>query len=313
MRFVKMHGLGNDYVLVHTVTDPVTEPSTLARSISDRHRGVGSDGLILVTPSEIADLGMKIYNADGSRAQMCGNGIRCVAKYAVERGLCSSATLRIETDAGVRKATCAVTDGSVTHVQIDMGSPRFLDHSGQPPAEEDAAVIERPVPVNGRTLAVTFVSIGNPHAVVFVDTLDQVDLARDGAALASNPLLPGGINAHFVKIESPDDCTMVSWERGSGATQACGTGACAAAAAGHRLQRLQFPLTVHLPGGDLYVEQTHSEKPVNRGNLLMTGPAEEVFAGVWPCSGRVSGRSERPPVSGPANENERGAAGGGLP
>lgn len=292
MQFVKMHGLGNDYILVHTVTDPVTEPSILARSISDRHRGVGSDGLILVTPSEVADVGMQIYNADGSRAQMCGNGIRCVAKYAVDRGLCSSATLRIETDAGVRQAICAATGGSVTNVQIDMGSPRFLDRSGRPVADEDTAVIDRPVPVNGRTLAVTCVSIGNPHAVVFVDTLDQVDLARDGAALASSPLLPGGINAHFVRIESPHDCTMVSWERGSGATQACGTGACAVAAAARRLGLTEYPLTVHLPGGDLYIEQTEPDKPVNQGHLLMTGPAEEVFAGVWPCGGSVRDGSE---------------------
>lgn len=281
MRFVKMHGLGNDYILVDTLTDPVTEPCILARSISDRHRGVGSDGLILVTPSEIADVGMQIYNADGSRAEMCGNGIRCVAKYAVDHGLCSSARLRIETDAGVREASCAVSGGGVTNVQIDMGSPRFLDRSGQPVADEDTAVIDCLVPVNGRTLAVTCVSIGNPHAVVFVDTIDQVDLARDGAALASTPLFPGRINAHFVRIESPRDCTMVSWERGSGATQGCGTGACAVAAAAHRLGRIQFPLTVHLPGGDLYIEQTEPDKPVNQGHLLMTGPAEEVFVGAW--------------------------------
>ena len=292
MQFVKMHGLGNDYILVHTVTDPVTEPSILARSISDRHRGVGSDGLILVTPSEVADVGMQIYNADGSRAQMCGNGIRCVAKYAVDRGLCSSARLLIETDSGVRRACCTVTAGGVTNVQIDMGIPRFLDRSGQAVADEDTAVIDRPMPVNGKTLAVTCVSIGNPHAVVFVDTLDQVDLARDGAALASSPLFPGGINAHFVRIESPHDCTMVSWERGSGATQACGTGACAVAAAARRLGRIQYPLTVHLPGGDLYIEQTESDKPVNQGHLLMTGPAEAVFAAVWPCGGSVRDGSE---------------------
>ncbi len=282
MRFVKMHGLGNDYILVHTVTDPVTEPSILARSISDRHRGVGSDGLILITPSEVADVGMQIYNADGSRAEMCGNGIRCVAKYAVERGLCTSPTLRIETDAGVREAHCTVTGSSVTRVQIDMGSPRFLDQRGPPQPDGDRDMIDRPVTVNGRTLAVTYISVGNPHAVVFVDTLDHVDLALDGACLASKPLLPGGINAHFVQIESPGDCTMVSWERGSGATQACGTGACAVAAAGHRLERLQFPLTVHLPGGDLYIDHTEPDRRVDQGHLLMTGPAEEVFAGVWP-------------------------------
>lgn len=288
MRFVKMHGLGNDYILVHTLTDPVAEPCNLARAISDRHRGVGADGLILVTPSEIADVGMQIYNADGSRAEMCGNGIRCVAKYAVDHGLCSSAKLRIETDSGVRQASCTVTGGGVTDVQIDMGSPRFLDRSGQPVADEDTAVIDRPVPVNGRTLAVTCVSIGNPHAVVFVDTLETVDLARDGAALASNPLFPGGINAHFVRVESPHDCTMISWERGSGATQACGTGACAVAAAARRLGRTRFPLTVHLPGGDLYIEQTEPDSPVNQQHLLMTGPAEEVFAGVWPRGGSVA-------------------------
>jgi diaminopimelate epimerase len=242
-----MHGLGNDYVYVNCLDEQVVDAPVLARAMSDRHRGVGSDGLILICPSEIADLRMEMYNADGSRAQMCGNGIRCVAKYAHEHGLFRSNPMRIETDGGTRDAEVKLEGDIVTAVRIDMGRPRF-DPASLPCTLDGDRIVDRDLQIAGRSYQITCVSMGNPHVIVFVDDLAGVDLANAGSAIENHEVFPERTNAHFVKIVSPNEARMISWERGSGATQACGTGACAVGVAGVLTDRLQRRATLHLPG-----------------------------------------------------------------
>lgn len=269
-----MHGLGNDYVFVNCFVEAVDDPAAVARAISDRHRGVGGDGLILICPSKTADVRMEMYNADGSRAQMCGNGIRCVAKYAYEHGLARSNPLRIETDAGVRQVRLCVEQGCVQRVRVDMGRPS-LDPKDLPSTIEADSIIAKAMEIGGRSYEVTCVSMGNPHAVVFVDDLEAVDLASVGPRFENAPLFPERINAQFVRVDSPRKITMKTWERGSGATQACGTGACAACVAGAVTGRTQRRITASLPGGDLEVEWAEDD------HVHLTGPAVEVFSGEW--------------------------------
>lgn len=274
MMFSKMHGTGNDFVVVDARSEPVADAPGLSRRICDRHAGVGADGLILLRRSETAVVRMEIYNTDGSRPQMCGNGIRCVAKYAFEHGLCSEASILIDTDDGVKMAECGVDDGRVTRVRIDMGRPRFA------PAEipvllPGAAVVNHPVEVRGRSLPMTCVSMGNPHAVLFVDDFDSIQLTVDGAALERHPLFPERVNVHFVRVDDASRVTVHTWERGSGATRACGTGASAVCVAGVRTERTRRRITACVPGGELDLEWTQA------GPVFMTGPAVEVFQGRW--------------------------------
>ena len=275
MRFTKMHGLGNDYVVVDTFSERVDDPVALARGIADRRRGVGCDGLLLVGPTDGADLRMEIYNSDGSRAAMCGNGLRCVAKFAYEHGRCRRSPMRVATDAGLRIAECFTEGDRVVRVRVAMGAAEYRP-AGLPAFAGRDAVIDEPFIVHGRTLHGTFVSMGNPHLVVFVRDLAEIVLNRDGPALESHPSFPDRINVHFARVDSRSVVTMVSWERGAGAVQACGTGACAVADAAFTHQFTAFPTIVRLPGGDLSIERDAA------GALLMTGPAEEVFAGEWP-------------------------------
>ncbi len=270
-----MHGLGNDYVYVSLFSETVTDAPTLARVMSDRHTGIGSDGLILIGPSESADVRMEMFNADGSRAQMCGNGIRCVAKYAVEHGLAVGPELRIQTDDGIKSAKCHAKSGRVGRVRIDMGEPA-LEAKAIPCTINLEQVVDCPLRVGNRELRVTCVSMGNPHAVVFVDDPGEIDLAIVGPALERAPEFPERINAHFVRVTSPDHVVVRTWERGSGITRACGTGACAVCVAGAVTGRTQRSMTVSLPGGDLEIEWA----PNNR--VYMTGPAVEVYTGEWP-------------------------------
>lgn len=317
MKFVKMHGLGNDYVYVNAFEQEVKDPAAVARRVSDRHRGVGADGLILIAPSKVADVRMEMYNADGSRGKMCGNGIRCVAKFAVERGLVKSADplaeknrknifprilrgslvyLTVETDAGVRElAAVRGRSGKVEQVCVDMGAPILpaaqipVDVSKLPGSlKPDEPVVKVPLEIPSGTRPMTCVSMGNPHAVFFVDDLGRIDLAKDGPFVETHPAFPDRVNAHFVQVDSeggsasrtqrpsPSEVKILTWERGSGATQACGTGACAVAVAGVLEGRLERVVTAHLPGGDLYLEWS------DQGTVYMTGPAEEVFTGCWP-------------------------------
>jgi diaminopimelate epimerase len=275
MKFTKMHGLGNDYVYVNCCTQRVENPPGLARALSDRHTGVGSDGLILIRPSDKADVRMEMYNADGSRAQMCGNGIRCLAKYALEHGLAAGPELGIDTDDGVKLATCEVVDGLVRSVRIDMGLPA-LAASALPSMIGVDRIIDYPLLIDTVTHVVTCVSIGNPHVVVFVDDPSAVALEVVGPRFENAPEFPERINTHFVRVDSSTHVTMRTWERGSGATRACGTGACAVCVAGAVTQRTQRRITATLPGGDLRIEWADND------HVYMTGPAVEVFTGVWP-------------------------------
>ncbi|MEP0845894.1 MAG: diaminopimelate epimerase [Phycisphaerae bacterium] len=279
LQFTKMHGLGNDYVYVSLFDQSVANPVRLAKAISDRHRGVGSDGLILVGPPESADAHarMQMFNADGSRAQMCGNGIRCVAKLAYERGWARSNPLRVQTDAGVLSLDLALDRaGRVEQVRVDMGAP-VLDPRQIPVLLPGERVVSAAIPLPEKVLNVTCVSMGNPHAVFFVEDLMQVPLKQWGPMIERHPLFPQRINAHFVQVQSPERVKMATWERGAGATQACGTGASAVCVAGVLNRLTQRKITAQLPGGFLTLEWDEGS-----GHVFMTGPATEVFTGVWP-------------------------------
>ena len=277
MRFTKMQGAGNDYVFVDCFKQEVAEPASLAIAISDRHFGVGADGLILILPGVLADVRMRIFNANGLEAEMCGNGIRCLAKYAYERGLAKANPMRVETVSGVKEIELEVSrTGLVVAATVDMGRPAF-DAAAVGAKISQERIIDQQLATSAGPLAVTCVSMGNPHAVVFVDDVVAVPLERLGPELSDHQLFAGGINVHFVQVDSPTEVTVRTWERGSGVTLACGTGASAVCAAGSITGRTGRKLTVHLPGGGLQVEWRQSDD-----HVLMTGPAVEVFTGDWP-------------------------------
>ncbi len=279
LRFTKMHGLGNDYVYVNAFEQPVSDGRALARKLADRHRGVGGDGLILVAPpttSGPADVRMEMYNADGSRAQMCGNGIRCVAKFAYERGLARVNPMRVQSDAGIHQLDLTLDErGRVTRVRVDMGAP-ILDAKSIPVAVGQERVIDMALPLEAQILQVTCVSMGNPHAVIFVPQLASVALRDWGSKLERHPLFPQRINVHFVQVLKPDKVKMATWERGTGPTQACGTGASAVCVAGVLTRRSKRSITAQLPGGELALEWDEASN-----HVFMTGPATEVFDGEW--------------------------------
>ncbi|RMG41764.1 MAG: diaminopimelate epimerase [Planctomycetota bacterium] len=279
MRFTKMHGAGNDYVYVDCFRERVPqrqeELAGLARRISDRHFGVGSDGLILICPSERADVRMRMFNADGSESEMCGNGVRCVAKYAYDHGLCRRETMRVETGRGVLTLELQIEGGKVRRVRVDMGPP-ILQSSRIPTNLPGDPPVEAPLEVDGRTLSVTCVSMGNPHCVTFVDELTDHLVLGMGPKVERHAAFPNRVNAEFVQVVRPDEVRVRVWERGTGETLACGTGACAVAVAGVLAGRTERRIVAHLPGGDLELEWSDG------GSVLMTGPAEEVFTGEWP-------------------------------
>jgi diaminopimelate epimerase len=269
IRMTKMHGIGNDYVYVDCRTGDVPDPPRIARAVAQRHHGIGSDGLILVRPSTDADCRMEMYNADGSRAEMCGNGIRCVGKYVYDRGLIKN-PLRIETDDGVKTLTLALDGaGRVATAAVDMGVP-VLDGPRIPVASE-GRVIDQPLEVAGTTWNVTCVSMGNPHCVVFVPEVASLDLPRIGPPFEHHPFFPKRVNTEFVTVRSRTVMDFRVWERGSGETMACGTGACAALVASVLTGRTERRVTIHLRGGDLDVEWRADD------HVVMTGAAAEVF------------------------------------
>jgi len=277
MHFTKMQGCGNDYIYVDCFRQPMPhDPSGLSRAISDRHFGVGSDGLILICPSDKADTRMRMYNADGSESEMCGNGIRCVAKYVYDHGLVRKSPLRIETGNGVLTLELELSGGAVRQVCVDMGEPILQAERipttlhGDPP--KDVAL-----EIAGKTLRVTCVSMGNPHCITFVDAITDELVLGLGPRIEKHPAFPRRINAEFVRVNRPDDVTVRVWERGSGETLACGTGACAVAVAGHLTGRTGRRITAHLPGGDLQLHWSEADN-----HVYMTGPAVEVFSGEWP-------------------------------
>ncbi len=278
MRFTKMHGAGNDYIYVDCFRHPLPpDPAGLSRAISDRHFGVGSDGLILICPSDKADARMRMFNADGSEAEMCGNGIRCVAKYIYDHGLVRKPTLSIETGRGVLTLDLEVAGGMVHQVRVDMGEP-ILEAERIPTTLSGSPPTNAPFQLEDRSFAVTCVSMGNPHCVIYVDDITDALVLGIGPRIEKHPAFPRRTNVEFVRVNRPDDVTMRVWERGSGETLACGTGTCAVAVAGVLTGRTGRRITVHLRGGDLRLHWSESDN-----HVYMTGPAVEVFSGDWPC------------------------------
>ena len=290
LAFTKMHGIGNDYVFIDTLEQEITAPSGLARRLSDRHLGVGGDGLILVRPPVSADCDcrMEIYNADGSRAEMCGNGLRCVGRFVYERGMARREVLKVETDAGVKELrVLRSADGEgVKGVTVDMGRPgiRRLDLPLVDGGRPEEAAIDVPVELGGRPFRMTAVSMGNPHAVIRIDGEDggspailrNLPITEWGPLMENHPWFPARTNTEFVTVDSPQELSLRVWERGSGETLACGTGACAAVVAGVLGGWCQRRAVVHLRGGDLEIEWRAEP---DGGVVEMTGAAVEVFRG----------------------------------
>lgn len=275
MKFTKMHGLGNDYVYVNCFEETVPDPVSIAIRVSDRHFGIGSDGLILILPSETADARMRIFNPDGSEAEMCGNGLRCVAKYLYDHGIARKDRLTIETGAGLLTVDLEIgSTDRVERVRVDMGIPRLsrreIPMLGDPP---DGMAVSLPLVVGDREFRVTAISMGNPHCVIFVDDVDLFPVETYGSLIENHPLFPRRTNVEFVQIISPSEVRQRTWERGAGETLACGTGASAVCVAGVLNGVTDRRIVNHLRGGDLELEW----KSV--GNLYMTGPATEVFRG----------------------------------
>ena len=282
MKFTKMHGAGNDYVYVDARSQEQDWPE-LSRRMSDRHFGVGSDGLILIKNSDVADLRMSMFNADGSEAEMCGNGIRCFVKYAVDRSIVSGSTssVSVETLAGIRNIVPITDNGKVTGARVSMGSPIFtpievpvqLDSSGEYGA---GPVLEYPFEMDGFDLPLSFVSMGNPHAVTFIDTpVDEFPLLTVGPKVENHSLFPRRVNFEIVNVDNPSHLTARVWERGSGETLACGTGACGIAVASILSGHSGNTVDITLPGGTLKVDWD------GQGEVYLEGPAEEVFSGEW--------------------------------
>ena len=286
MHFTKMQGIGNDYVYVDGSKEKVENPSRMAVLMSDRHFGIGSDGLILINPSSKADYEMEMYNADGSRGKMCGNGIRCVGKYVYDHGLTDKTTLEIETLSGIKILELHPgKDGKIASVRVDMGAPilkasdipvDLLElEEGELAAKSGAPLVSVRKHFGGRTCEITCVSMGNPHCVLFEkDDIASLDLERIGPVFEHDPLFPEGVNTEFVNVLTRDHIRMRVWERGSGETKACGTGACASAVAAMLNGFTDRRVRVSLPGGDLEIEWEEAG-----GHVFMTGPAAEVFSG----------------------------------
>ena len=273
MKFTKMHGLGNDYVYVNGFQEKIENPSEVAKYVSDRHFGIGSDGLILINPSEVADFEMEMYNADGSRGEMCGNGIRCVAKYVYDYGLTDQTQISVETLGGIKYLDLTVQDGKVALVKVDMGSP-ILKPECIPIRAEGDIVVNEPIVAGRIEYRMTGVSMGNPHAVVYMDQIQDLDIERIGPLFENHERFPNRINTEFVKFIDRHTLEMRVWERGSGETMACGTGACAVAVASVLNGLTEEKVTVRLLGGDLQIEWDREKDKV-----YMTGPATTVFDG----------------------------------
>ena len=271
LEFTKLHGTANDFVYVDARTGFPGDPAALAPRLCDRHRGIGADGLILLLDSERADCRMTIYNADGSRPEMCGNGIRGFAKFVHDRHLVDADPLAVETDAGIKTVRVDRENGRVRSVAVDMGAPEW--DGRRIPVAADGAVIDRPLEVAGQTWHVTCVSMGNPHCVVFVDAVDSLPLETIGPAFERHAFFPQRVNTEFVRVLGPDRLEMRVWERGAGETLACGTGACAAAVAAARTGRAGRHVTVALRGGELRIDWRPDDQ------VRMTGDAVEVFRG----------------------------------
>ena len=264
IHFTKMHGAGNDYIYVDTTRYPIHHPELLARRWSPAHTGIGSDGLVLIGASDKADFQMRIFNADGSEARMCGNASRCIGKYVYEYGLTTKTHLTLETLSGIKQLQLHIQNGKVNAVTVDMGTP----------ATGVRDLREQPITAGGRTFYATSVSMGNPHLVIFTNDISQIDLPTIGPLLEHHPWFPERTNVEFAQVLPDGDIRMRVWERGSGITQACGTGACATAVAACLTQRAGRHSNIHMDGGCLQIEWD-----TTTGHVLMTGEATKVFDG----------------------------------
>lgn len=274
MKFTKMHGIGNDYVYVNCLKETVENPSEVSKIVSDRHFGIGSDGLILIKPSEIADFYMEMYNADGSRSAMCGNGIRCVAKYVYDYGLTDKTEVDIDTAAGIKHIVMTLKDGKVEKVRVDMGEP-ILKPELVPVIGEGEMLVNEPIMVAGEEYHMTCVSMGNPHAVVFLDEdVKNLDIEKIGPKFENHERFPERVNTEFMNVIDRHTMNLRVWERGSGETWACGTGTCASVVAAVLNGLTERKVLVHLLGGDLEIYWNEEDN-----HVYMTGPAATVFDG----------------------------------
>ena len=273
MKFTKMHGIGNDYVYVNCFKEEVPDPSQTAIKVSDRHFGIGSDGLILIKPSDVADGKMEMYNADGSQGAMCGNGIRCVAKYMYDYGLTDKTSISVETKSGIKCLDLTVENGKVSTVKVNMGAP-ILKAADIPVLCDTEQMVDQPVTVDGKEWKITCVSMGNPHAITYIEDVKNLDIEKIGPKFENHPIFPDRVNTEFVKVIDRKTVEMRVWERGSGETLACGTGACATAVACILNGLTEDEVTVKLLGGDLTIFWDRKENLV-----YMTGSATTVFDG----------------------------------
>lgn len=273
MKFTKMQGLGNDYVYVNCFQEKIENPSELSIKVSDRHFGIGADGLILIKPSDVADFEMEMYNADGSQGAMCGNGIRCVAKYVYDYGLTDKTSITVNTKSGIKYLDLTIENGKAVQIRVNMGAP-ILEASRIPVVSSKERVINEPVIVDGKEYHITAVSMGNPHAVTYIDDVKGLEIEKIGPQFENHEIFPDRVNTEFVKVLDSHTVEMRVWERGSGETLACGTGACAVAVASILNGLTEEEVTVKLLGGDLKIRWDRQENLV-----YMTGPAEVVFDG----------------------------------
>jgi diaminopimelate epimerase len=273
MKFTKMQGAGNDYVYVNGFVEKIEDPATLAIAISDRHFGIGSDGLVLILPSETCDFRMRMFNSDGSESEMCGNATRCIGKFVYDKGLTDKTELTLETLAGVKRLTLNLANGKVDSVRVDMGEP-ILAPKQIPINLDETSVVNYPIALESRKVNITAVSMGNPHAVIFMDSLEELDIQKSGPKVEHHPLFPRRTNTEFAQIISPTHIKMRVWERGAGETLACGTGACATAVAAVLNDKTERKVTLELLGGNLEIEWSEADN-----HVYMTGPAVTVFEG----------------------------------
>ena len=273
MKFTKMHGIGNDYVYVNCFKEKIEDPKRVAVLVSDRHTGIGGDGLILIKPSKNADFEMDMYNADGSRGAMCGNGIRCVAKYVYDYGLTDKTQISVDTPSGIKYLELTVENDKVSLVKVNMGEPELLP-ARVPIVSDKTEVINEPIEIEGKQYKITAVGMGNPHAVTYMEDIDNLDIEKIGPKFEFNPIFPDRVNTEFAKVIDENTVAMRVWERGSGETLACGTGACAVAVASVLNGYTKDTVTVKLLGGDLRIEWNREDN-----QIFMTGPATVVFDG----------------------------------
>lgn len=273
MEFTKMHGCGNDYVYINGFTNKIENPNKLSEIVSNRNFGIGSDGLIVINPSDVADFKMSMYNADGSEGKMCGNGIRCVAKYVYDNKMTDKTTITVETLSGIKTLVLNVEDEKVKTVRVNMGTP-ILKSKDVPVVSDKGQVIDEPIKVNDKEYRITCVSMGNPHAVTFIDDTDSLEIEKIGPLFENNEIFPDRVNTEFIQVVDRNNIKMRVWERGSGETLACGTGACASVVACVLNGLTENKVTVSLLGGDLFIEYNQEENVV-----YMTGPATISFTG----------------------------------